>query len=343
MTGNLTQRRATILKIIVRDYITTAVPIASDALFRNYDLGVSPATIRNDMAHLEEEGYITRPHTSAGCIPLDRGYRFYVESISDEIELPVEDQRRIRQQFDKIEEEMDRWLKMAAFLLSHLVGNAALVTSPRANECKFKHIELVSLHDFLAMMILIFSETLLKQQLITFTEPVTQDELTTISNKLNDTYTGLTSTQILELKQKATPEEQRVTETVVDIMTVEDEMEYNRPHIEGIRLMLGQPEFVNKERMLDIIEMMEAGDWLRPMLTRELNRGKIQVVIGNESQEQALSDLSLVLGRYGIPQKVGGTLGIIGPTRMDYHKAISTVNYVSDVLSYMVSGIYSEE
>ncbi|MEJ2740004.1 MAG: DeoR family transcriptional regulator, partial [Dehalococcoidia bacterium] len=114
MTGNLTQRRATILKIIVRDYITTAVPIASDTLFRNYDLGVSPATIRNDMAHLEEEGYITRPHTSAGCIPLDRGYRFYVESISDEIALPVEDQRRIRQYFDKIEEEMDRWLKMAA-------------------------------------------------------------------------------------------------------------------------------------------------------------------------------------------------------------------------------------
>jgi heat-inducible transcriptional repressor len=343
MTGNLTQRRATILKIIVRDYITTATPIASDALFRNYNLGVSPATIRNDMAHLEEEGYITRPHTSAGCIPLDRGYRFYVESISDEIELPVEDQRRIRQYFDKIEEEMDRWLKMAAFLLSHLVGNAALVTFPKASECKFKHIELISLHDFLAMMILIFSETLLKQQLITFTEPVTQDELTTISNRLNDTYMDLTSTQILKLKQKATSEEQRITDTVVDIMTFEDEMEYNRPHIEGVRLMLGQPEFVNKERMLDIIEMMEAGDWLRPMLTRELNRGKIQVVIGNESQEQALSDLSLVLGRYGIPQKVGGTLGIIGPTRMDYHKAISTVNYVSDVLSYMVSGIYSEE
>jgi heat-inducible transcriptional repressor len=343
MNVNLTQRRATILKIIVRDYIATATPISSDTIFRHYNLGVSPATIRNDMARLEEEGYIGRPHTSAGCIPLDRGYRFYVESISDELALPAEDQLRIREYFDQIEEEMDRWLKMAALLLSNLVGNAALVTFPKASKCKFKHIELVSLHDFLAMMIIIFSETLLKQQLLSFNEPVTQDQLTSIANKMNDTYAGHTGSEIARITQESSIEEQRITEAILELMTTEERLDYNRPYIEGVRLMLGQPEFVDKGRMLGIMEMMEAGDWLRPVLTKTYDRNKIQVVIGNESNATALNELSLVLGRYGIPQKVDGALGVIGPTRMDYHKAISTVNYVSDILSYLISGIYSED
>lgn len=343
MKVNLTQRRANILKIIVRDYIATATPISSDTIFRHYNLGVSPATIRNDMAHLEEEGYIGRPHTSAGCIPLDRGYRFYVESIAEESSLPVEDQVRIREFFDQIEEEIDRWLKMAAMLLSNLVGNAALITFPKANKCRFKHIELVPLHDFLAMMIVIFSETLLKHQLLSFSKPVTQDQLTSIANKMNDVYSGHTSSEISHIIKEPTIEEQRITESILEIMAAEERVEYNRPYIEGVRLMLGQPEFVDKGKMLGIMEMMEAGDWLRPVLTKTYDRKKIQVVIGNESNATALNDLSLVLGRYGVPQKVDGALGIIGPTRMDYGKAISTVNYVSDILSYLISGIYSEE
>jgi heat-inducible transcriptional repressor len=343
MNVNLTQRRANILKIIVRDYIATATPISSDTIFRRYNLGVSPATIRNDMARLEEEGYIGRPHTSAGCIPLDFGYRFYVESIAEESALSVEDQVKIREFFDQIEEEIDRWLKMAALLLSNLVGNAALVTFPRANKCKFKHIELVLLHDCLAMMIIIFSETSLKQQLLSFNEPFTQDRLTAIANKINDTYSGHTSAEISRAAQKASIEEKRIIEAIIEVITAEERLDFNRPYIEGVRLMLGQPEFVDKGKMLGIMEMMEAGDWLRPVLTKTYDRNKIQVVIGNESNATALNDLSLVLGRYGVPQKIDGALGIIGPTRMDYRKAISTVNYVSDILSYLLSGIYSEE
>jgi heat-inducible transcriptional repressor len=343
MKVTLTQRRANILKIIVRDYIASAAPISSDIIFRRYNLGVSPATIRNDMAHLEEEGYIGRPHTSAGCIPLDRGYRFYVESISGEQALPVEDQLHIRELFDQIEEEMDRWLKMAALLLSNLVGNAALVTFPKANKCTFKHIELISLNDLLTMTIIVFSETMLKQQLVSFNEPVTQERLTTIANRMNDIYSGHTSSEISRLMQNSSVEEQRITEAIMDAMVAEERSGYNRPHIEGVRLMLGQPEFVDKAKMLGIMEMMEAGDWLRPVLTKIYGHNKIQVVIGNESNATALNDLSLVLGRYGVPRKLDGALGIIGPTRMDYQKAISAVNYVSDILSYLISGIYRED
>ena len=343
MVSGLTPRRKTILNIIVAEYIATAIPVASETIMRKYPLGVSSATIRNDMAYLEEEGYIIKPHTSAGSIPLDKGYRHYVESISDDIKLPMEEQNRIRDSFREVEEEVDRWLKLAAALMSHLVGNAALVTFPKARQCRLIHLELVALHKFLAMLILVLSETAIKQQLFSFGEPITQDQLTSIANKLNDNYAGLTNSGISAKRLASSPEEQRVTEAVIDIMAYEDEVEYNRPYLEGLRLMLEQPEFAKKDRMLDIMKMMEAGEWLKPMLCRQAESKGIQVVIGDESQDEALGDLSLVLSRYGIPHRVGGTIGVIGPTRMDYRRAISTVDCVSKVLSNLVAGVCHED
>ncbi len=343
MLKGFTPRRKTILKIIVGEYISSAMPVASETILRNYNLGVSSATIRNDMAYLEEEGYITRPHTSAGSVPLDRGYRYYVESISNYIDLSPEEQHHIRDLFREVEEEMDRWLKLAALLIARLVGNAALVTSPKARECRFKHLELISLHEFLAMLILVVSETILKKQLLSFGEPVTQEQLTSVANKLNESYSGLTSAIISSKKLASTTEEQRVTEAVIDIMAAEDEAEYTEPYFEGLRLMLGQPEFVEKDRMLNIMELMEARDWLKPVLSRQSQSEGIQIVIGQESHEDSLKDLSLVLSRYGIPHRVGGTIGVMGPTRLDYRRAIPTVSYMSEILSYLVAGTCPED
>jgi heat-inducible transcriptional repressor len=343
MTSGFTARRQKILNLIVSEYIKTAVPVASEFIFRNYNLGVSPATIRNDMVFLEEESYITRPHTSAGCIPLDKGYRHYVESISSNIELPLKEQQRIRDLFFHAEEEINRWLKLAAVLMARLVGNAALVTFPKASQCRFKHLELVSLHELLSMMVLVFQETLLKQQLLSFSEPVTQEQLNSIAQKINTSYEGLTSSEILAQKSELTTEEQRVTEAVVDIMSAEDEMEYSELYLEGLRLMLGQPEFVKKDRILNIMELMEARDWLKPVLQLKQRDQGVQVVIGEESPDIATGDLSLVISRYGIPQRASGTISVIGPTRMDYRRAISTVGYMSGVLSELVAGVCHEE
>jgi heat-inducible transcriptional repressor len=338
----LTPRRKAILNIIVAEYIATALPVASETILRNYQLSVSSATIRNDMAYLEKEGYIAKPHTSAGSMPLAKGYRHYVESISKNIELPIEEQHRIRDSFHNIE-EVERWLKLAATMMARLVGNAALVTFPKASQYHLKHLELVSLNEFLALLILVLSETVLKQQLLSFTEPLGQEQLNSIANKLNSHYTGLTSSQISAKKFKSTPEERRVAAAVTDIMSAENEMEYHESYLEGLRLMLGQPEFIGKERMLRILELMEARDWLKSYLHKQLEHERVQIVIGEESHDETLKDLSLVLGRYGVPKKVGGTIGVIGPTRMDYRKAISTVNYMSGVLSYLVAGVCEED
>jgi heat-inducible transcriptional repressor len=339
MLRGLTQRREAVLKIIVSEYITTAVPVASDTIFRNYPLGVSPATIRNDMAYLEEEGYITRPHTSSGSVPLDKGYRHYVESLTKEAELPLEEQYRIQKLFHEVEEEFERWLKLAATVAARLVRNAALVTFPKSTQCRFRHLELVASQEFAALMVLVLSEAIIKRQLLSFEEPVTQERLTIMANKLNAAYLGLTISEIVAKKLGLTSEEEQVAKAVIDIMSAEDELEYEEPYLDGLRLMLGQPEFAHKDRMLSIMELMETNEWLSSALAHQSSDVGVQVVIGEENRNETLRDLSLVFSRYGIPGRVGGTIGVIGPTRMDYRRAISTVDYMSGVLSDLVAGV----
>jgi heat-inducible transcriptional repressor len=339
MLKGLTPRREAVLSIIVSEYIATALPVASEAIFRNYSLGVSPATIRNDMAYLEEEGYIARPHASAGSVPLDKGYRHYVELLANEAELPLEEQYRIRRLFREVEEEFEKWLRLAATIAARLVRNAALVTFPKPRQCRFKHLELVALQEFVVLMVLVLSEAILKRQLLSFEEPMTQERVTIMASKLNAAYSGLTSSEILVKKLELTSEEEQVTEAVIDIMTAEDELEYEQPHLEGLRLMLGQPEFAQKDKMLGIMELMETKEWLSSALAQRSGEVGVQVVIGEENRDETLRDLSLVFSSYGIPGQIGGTIGVIGPTRMDYRRAISTVDYMSEVLSGLVAGV----
>ena len=339
MLKGLTSRREAVLKIIVSEYIDTAVPVASETIFRNYKLGVSPATIRNDMAYLEEVGYIARPHTSAGSVPLDKGYRHYVESLTRKTELNVQEQDRIRKLFREVEKEFEKWLKLAAVIAASLVKNAALVTLPKPRQCRFKRLELVALQEFMALMVLVLGEAILKRQLLSFEEPVTQERLAIMSNKLNAVFSGLTSSEISAKKLKLPSEEAQVTEAVIDMMSAEDELEYEQPYLEGLRLMLGQPEFAEKDRMLSIMELMETKDWLSSAFGRRPDDFGVQVVIGEENRNATLRDLSLVFSRYGIPDQIGGTIGIIGPTRMNYRRAISTVDYISAILSDLVAGV----
>ncbi len=338
MLKGLTSRREAVLKIIVSEYIDTAIPVASETIFRNYKLGVSPATIRNDMAYLEAEGYIVRPHTSAGSVPLDKGYRLYVESLTRKTELDQQEQDRIKKLFREVEKEFEKWLKLAAAIAASLVKNAALVTVPKPRECRFKHVELVALQESMALMVLVLSQAILKRHILSFAQPITQERLAIISNKLNTILAGLTSSEIMARRAQLSREEAQVSEAVVDMMSAEDEMEYEQPYLEGLRLMLGQPEFAEKDRMLSIMELMETRDWLSSAFGRRPEKLGVQVVIGGENQNKILRDLSLVFSRYGIPDQMGGTIGIIGPTRMNYRRAISTVDYISRILSDLVAG-----
>ena len=338
----LSPRTETILKSIVGQYITRATPVPSQSIINGYELGVSAATIRNEMAYLEREGYINRPHPSAGSIPSDKGYRYYVESLTD-IKLPLAEQCLIGHLFHQVERELGEWLSLAATLIAQLAQNMAVVTMPKPVGCQFKHLELVALQDSLALVVLVLRGARIKQQLVTFDQIISQPELTAITNKLNAAYSGLTSTQIIAKNIDLSPTEQQITDCLVKIMQAEDEQEYEEPYLNGWHFMLNQPEFIRSRRMLALMELVEHRNLLSTIVPHQLPSQVVQVIIGKENKAEAIHDFSVVISQYGLPQEAIGTIGVIGPTRMPYARAISTISYLSSVLSRLVAELYARE
>ncbi len=338
----LSFRTEKVLKSIVGQYIVRATPVPSQSIIKDYELKVSPATIRNEMAHLEQEGYITRPHPSSGSIPSDKGYRYYVESLSD-IELPLAEQRLIRHLFHQIEKELEEWLRLTAKLLAQLVQNMAIVTTPKPANCQFKHLELIALQDSLALIVLILHAAKVKQQLITFDQLMPQLKLTAIANKLNIAYSDLTSSQILAKGIKLSSIEQQLTDCLLKMMQAEDEQKHEEPYLDGLHFMLNQPEFAHNQRMLPLMELVDHRNLLRIIAPQGLTSHGVQVVIGKENKAEVIQDYSVVISRYGLAKEAAGTIGVIGPTRMPYARAISTVSYLSSVLSGLMAELYGRE
>jgi len=337
----LAERREAILRIIAEDYISGAIPIASKAIADKHNLGVSPATVRNDMAYLEQEGYITHPHHSAGSVPTDKAYRYYVESTIEDMELPLAEQYIAYELLRETKEEMEQWLKLAVAWLARFVHNIALITYPKATQCRLKHLDLVALQDFVALLILVLYESKVRQQILSFNKRITQDELTSLANKLTSAYAGMSNSEILASRPELSSEEERVTECLLDVMATENKLEYGRLYIEGLRLMLDQPEFAHSPKILGILEVLERDDWLRNIFWQEPGEGpgerKVKVIIGEENPEKALQDSSLIISQYGVPNKASGIVGVLGPKRMDYARVISSLNCLSTLLSNSVT------
>ena len=335
----LSARTEAILKSIVREYIGKAMPVSSQSLVNDCELKVSPATIRNEMARLEEEGYITRPYPSAGSIPSDMGYRYYVESLSD-IELPLAEQRLISHLFHQVEKQLDEWLSLTATLVARLVQNMAVVTLPKPADCQFKYLEVIILQGSLALVILVLRGAKVKEQLITLNQNVSQPELTASTNKLNAAYSGLTGSQILAKGINLSPTEQQITDCLVDMMRIEDKQAYEEPCLNGWHFMLNQPEFAHSRQMLTLMELVERRELLKCIIPEGLSSHEVRVVIGKENKAEAIHNYSVVISQYGVPQEATGTIGVIGPTRMPYAHAISTVSYLTSVLNELVAELY---
>jgi len=337
----LSPRSETILKSIVGQYIARAVPVPSQSIINDYELAVSPATIRNEMAHLEQEGYIIRPHPSAGSIPSDKGYRFYVETLSD-IELPLAEQFLISHLFHQVEQEMEEWLSLAATLAAQLVQNVAIVAMPKTAHCQFKHLELVYLRESLALVVLVLQGARLKQQLITFDKAISQSELTRIASKLNKVYSDLSRAKISAKKLKLSKTEKQLTDCLLKIMQAEDEHEFEQARLDGLHFTLNQPEFRQGKRVLALMEMVERRNLLQSVAPEGLGGG-VRVIIGKENKAEAIQDCSVVISHYGLPEEAVGIMGVVGPTRMPYARTISTVGYLSSVLNRLVAELYGRK
>jgi len=338
----LSSRAETVLKLIVSKYTSRAMPVPSQSVASDPELRVSSATIRNEMAQLERDGYIIRAHPSAGSIPSDKGYRYYVESLR-EVSLSPSEQRMISHLFHQVERELEQWLSLAATLLAHQVQNVAIVTKPKPADCKFKHLELIALQDSLALAVLVLHGVRLKQQLIAFEQAITQPELTAMANRLNTAYSGLTKRQISAKELGLSLTERQITDLLLNIMKAEDEQEYEEPYLEGWHFMLNQPEFAQSNRMLGLMELVEHRNLVKNIVPKGLERNRVRVVIGKENKEEAFHNCSVVVSQYGFPNEAVGTVSVLGPTRMHYAHTISTVNYLSAVLDELMAGLYERE
>ncbi len=319
----LSARTETILKSIINWYIEHAVPVSSHILVHDYDLGVSSATVRNEMAFLEQEGYIVRPHTSSGSIPSDKGYRFFVSSLQD-CSLPVSEQRMISHLFHQVEGRMDEWLSLAAAVIARLSQNTVVITVPKPVDCHLRHVEIVSIQDSRVLMIVVLRGARLKQILMTLENPLSQAELGAIANKLNQAFDGLSGTQIKAAAVGLTDTEKQIVDNLEKIMQSEDEEVYNQSYLEGLHFMLNQPEFSNNQRTLAVMELLEQRALLGTILPRSLQTEMVKVVIGSENEAEVAQDCSLVISRYGLANEASGNILVVGPTRMAYPRVIST-------------------
>jgi heat-inducible transcriptional repressor len=346
MNGELSERRRLILKLVIQEYIDGSVPIASELLVRKYGLAVSSATIRNELAALEELGYLTHLHTSAGRVPTDAGYRFFVENLMDRTALTLTEQRMIRHQFHQVRTELDQWIQLAGAVLARTAQNASVVTAPRAYQARFKHLELISIHETTVLLVLVLHDGTIRQQTIVCDVVRPQDELSRLAARLNDRWADGTVERIRDGvydRDVSDALEAHVTDVVIRSMEWFEDQLNSGIHSDGLMEVLSQPEFAKVARIRQIVEILQGGRGLGPLIPRALASDGVQVVIGGEHGHDDMREYSVVHTRYGIDGEVAGVVGVIGPTRMAYPRAISAVRYIANIMSDLLGVFYNGE
>ncbi len=337
MVDELSARRQIVLGLVVREYIARGTPVGSRAVLDLYDLGISPATVRNEMAVLEELGYLTHPHTSAGRMPTEEGYRYFVEHLLGDTMLPSEDRLQISHQFGQARAELDQWVQLAVAVLAHTVRNVALATPPKAPSSRLKRVELIEIRDGIVLMVLVTQEGSVKQQMLNL--PVTADELQRLSNELNEHLAGRTSEQISGQTTAWSPLARDIVELIGSVMSRLD-MPANEIYREGLSHALTEPEFAEGDMIRRVVEIIETRPLLETILTETRATDGVQVIIGGEGRWRELNNISLVLSRYGVDEGASGVLGVLGPLRMPYGRTISAVRYVSTLMSELLREFY---
>jgi len=365
MTRAFTERRQIILKLVVQEFVETATAVSSDMLVRKYGLAISSATVRNEMAALEELGYLTHLHTSAGRVPTDAGYRFFVEHLMEPRPLSAEERRAIRSQFSQVRGELDQWIQLGAAILARTAQNASVITPPQAYQSRFKHLELIAIYETTVLLVLVLHDGTVRQQTMTLETPHTQEDLRRIALRINERCKDAPLQQVARYSRDRAEDDESVEQLgpglaeleqhVLTLVTaamqqLEDQVNM-QIYSDGLIEMLSQPEFIPAllkeedasravERMRQVLETFTDHSILGTLVLRALANDGVHVVIGGEHGKDEMRDYSVVLSRYGVNGVVNGVLGIIGPTRMAYPRSISTVSYISTVLSDMVGNIY---
>lgn len=334
---NLNERKVRILQAIINDYIGTAEPVGSRTISKKYDLGVSSATIRNEMSDLEDLGLLEQPHASAGRIPSDKGYRVYVDQFLETTDLKQDQFAALQQLLHVKVTEIDVLMKQAANLISQMTSYTTMISTPQMSKSKIKHLQLVPIDSFSLLLVLVTHENIVNNKLIRFTDSLQSDMIVQISNKISKKIEGLTLEQIhlpliLEIQKELGVYEAVLPPVLKAISEIIQTIDKQKIFMGGTTKLLQYPEFHDLEKARNILNVFEDDGYMNRVLEMDTEKD-LQIVIGKENQDQLLQECSIIKATYMIDEQIVGTIGLIGPTRMEYSKAIAVVESMTKDLS----------
>jgi heat-inducible transcriptional repressor len=343
----LSERQKLILGLVVQDYVEKAQPVGSKHLVDHYGLDFSSATVRNDMAELTDSGFLRQPFTSAGRVPTEEGFRFFVGELMHRHELPDSTKHTISHQFYQARHEVQQWMRLAASVLATQSRSASLITMPHSQPSRFRHLELILTSGKQVLMVLVLESGQVVQQMLVLKESFSQEKLSSTASQLTELMRGKT------MSEMTAPTVEQSTLAAEIFKLVQTELERlggsaaGEVFHDGWTNMLSEPEFSEGDAAQRALRVLEERPLLQDLLSQAMTDseiGGVQVLIGGEGRWEELNDFSLVLARYGAQNSASGYLGVLGPIRMSYGRAVSTVDYVAGLLSDMVTdGMGSEK
>ena len=337
----LSDRQQQVLSALIEEYVARAIPVGSRTLTEHYNFGVSPATIRNELSALEDEGYISQPHVSAGRIPTDKGYRFYVDQLVNEKTQQVTTMNSL---MIAKTNRMEEILKQVVRMLATNTNYTTLISSPSYKGNKVKFIQLSRLNENQLLDVVVIEGNIVKNHILDLEEPITEEQVLKLNLLLNTRLNGLTLAEInlgliSNIKQEAgvhTEVVSDVLDTIADVIRAETD-ENMEIYTSGANNIFRYPELADSSRASQLIGAIEDKSSLADLvkMTQEDDSDEtgIQVYIGEESAVESMKDCSVVTATYDLGDGMQGTIGIIGPKRMDYEKVMSNLKQVKDSLN----------
>ncbi len=338
MFPTLTERQEKILDLVIRNYIANGQPVSSKTLVSTTALAVSSATVRNELAALHQMGYLMQMHTSAGRVPTEAGYRYFVQKLLKEFHLPQIEQQAIHHQFRQERLDLNQWMRLAAATLAHVSHGASFVTAPRIRTNKFKHIQLISTQGRMALMILVLYGGEVNQQMLMLAEPLPQPQLSATADRLNSMFENGAADDMAARLPQLNVLEREVARLAIEVLRRADEYTIRNIHRDGLVNLLEDAGTRSAVRVLE--ERALLADVISGT---EASGNEVQIVIGGNGRWQELKNCTIILSRYGVAEQVSGTVAVIGSTRMSYGRNVAAVQYISNLMSSFLREFYIDE
>jgi heat-inducible transcriptional repressor len=344
----LDERKRRILNAIIHDYIETAEPVGSRSIARRHELGLSSATIRNEMADLEEMGYLVQPHTSAGRIPSDKGYRMYVDHLMRVKQLTGEETENIRNAMEKRIHELGELIKLASYVMSQFTKYTSMAVTPQMKKITLKAVQAVPVEQGKALVVVVTNAGIVKNCMVRIPGNVTPDFLIRISNILNDKLSGLTIDKIddsilAELEKETGRHDNLINPILNGVSDCIRQVDNSEVYLEGATNILNFPEFNDVNRAKEFLDVLDRKEIVRKLLSYSCENNGVNVQIGTENEIDKIKDCSIVTATYSVGNVVLGSIGVIGPTRMEYERVVSSMDYIRKKINHQIGKLLFED